>query len=214
MQLRPSGRKGPVAVRFSAFERYYREEAWVWELLALTRLRVVAGDAALAARVERSAAAALSAPRDPAGLRAEAASMRTRMERERPADGPWDLKLAPGGLVDLEFIAQTLTLIAAQTDPAVIQPATDDAFAALHRAGALSEADTALLRDALALATNLQQVLRVGFDGRFDPVAAPDALKALLARTAGAGDFPALEARLIETQRAVRAAFERLVGPV
>lgn len=30
MQLRPSGRAGPVAVKFSSFERYYREDAWTW----------------------------------------------------------------------------------------------------------------------------------------------------------------------------------------
>ena len=41
MQLRPSGTKGPVAVSFAAFEDYYAREAETWELLALTRARVV-----------------------------------------------------------------------------------------------------------------------------------------------------------------------------
>ena len=41
MQLRPSGTKGPVAVSFAAFERLLRGEAETWELLALTRARVV-----------------------------------------------------------------------------------------------------------------------------------------------------------------------------
>ena len=41
MQLRPSGTKGPVAVSFAAFEDYYAGEAETWELLALTRARVV-----------------------------------------------------------------------------------------------------------------------------------------------------------------------------
>ncbi|MET0181487.1 MAG: bifunctional [glutamine synthetase] adenylyltransferase/[glutamine synthetase]-adenylyl-L-tyrosine phosphorylase, partial [Caulobacterales bacterium] len=52
MQLRPSGSAGPVAVRLSSFERYYAQEAWTWELLALTRLRCVAGDQALCAEIE------------------------------------------------------------------------------------------------------------------------------------------------------------------
>src|ERR1700753_4439275 len=41
MQLRPSGTKGPVAVSFAAFEGYYEAEAETWELLALTRARVM-----------------------------------------------------------------------------------------------------------------------------------------------------------------------------
>jgi glutamine synthetase adenylyltransferase len=39
--------------------------------------------------------------------------MRTLMEQERPAKGDWDLKLAKGGLVDIEFIAQLLQIIQA-----------------------------------------------------------------------------------------------------
>ncbi len=49
LRLRPSGRKGPLATSLSAFARYQREEAETWEHMALTRARVVAGDATLAA---------------------------------------------------------------------------------------------------------------------------------------------------------------------
>src|SRR6185295_11475001 len=59
MQLRPSGRAGPVAVQFSAFHAYYRGEAWTWEFMALTRLRPVAGDADLGQRILDSAREAL-----------------------------------------------------------------------------------------------------------------------------------------------------------
>jgi glutamate-ammonia-ligase adenylyltransferase len=41
--------------------------------------------------------------------------MRGLMARERPARHPFDLKLAEGGLVDLEFIAQSAQLLAGQT---------------------------------------------------------------------------------------------------
>src|SRR5690606_28324002 len=110
-KLRPSGSKGPVAVRLSPFERYYAEEAWTWELQALTRLRAVAGDDALAARVTAIAHDTLARPRDPEKVRADVANMRGLMERERAGRSVWDLKLAPGGFVDIEFIAQALQLI-------------------------------------------------------------------------------------------------------
>ena len=53
MRLRPSGRKGPLATQFSAFALYQRDEAETWEHMALTRARVVAGDASLARRHRR-----------------------------------------------------------------------------------------------------------------------------------------------------------------
>ncbi len=109
----PSGSKGPVAVRLSSFQHYYADDAWTWELQALTRARPVAGNEALAARVMQAAHAALLKARDKAAMRAAVSEMRALMERERPGKSVWDLKLSPGGLVDIEFIAQALQLVAA-----------------------------------------------------------------------------------------------------
>ena len=63
LRLRPSGRKGPLATQLSAFALYQREEAETWEHMALTRARVVAGDASLAARDRRGRRARRCAPR-------------------------------------------------------------------------------------------------------------------------------------------------------
>src|SRR5690606_842475 len=127
-KLRPSGSKGPVAVRLSSFERYYAEEAWTWELQALTRLRPVAGDFALSQRVTEMARATLAQPRDVQKVFADVAEMRGRMERERSARSEWDLKLAPGGFVDVEFIAQALQLAYAAQAPDALSPNTGEAL--------------------------------------------------------------------------------------
>ena len=47
LRLRPSGNKGPVATHIESFCKYQRQEAWTWEHMALTRARIVAGDAEL-----------------------------------------------------------------------------------------------------------------------------------------------------------------------
>ena len=49
----------------------------------------------------------------PARTAEDVIAMRELMARERPAWGPWDLKLAPGGLVDIEFCAQHLQIVGA-----------------------------------------------------------------------------------------------------
>ncbi len=207
MQLRPSGSKGPVAVQFSAFSHYYEHDAWTWELLALTRLRCVAGDAAFARRVEAEAKRILTAPRNEQKVKADIADMRARMERERPARGPWDLKLSAGGMVDLEFLAQGAQLVSG--DPATFDANTGAALAKLAAAGAL-DADVA--RKALAgwsLLGRLQQVLRSCFDGDIDAAAITPRVAALLAREAQAPDIEAVSDRLSAQMAAVRGVFRR-----
>lgn len=205
MQLRPSGSKGPVAVRLSGFARYYAEEAWTWELLALTRARPVAGDATLAGKIMDAVGEAIAHPRQPGAIVADAADMRARMDRERPGRGLWDLKLQPGGLVDVEFIAQTLSIGHAP------HANTGDALDALKADGRLPPADADLLRGAWTLYSDLQQVLRVCIDDLFDPAHAPERLKALLARVGHAADFAVLETRLQQTAASVRVVFRRLL---
>ncbi len=211
-KLRPSGSKGPVAVRLSSFERYYAEEAWTWEMQALTRLRVVAGDEALGAKVTAIAHAALARPRDAAKTLAEVADMRGRMDRERPSRSIWDLKLSPGGFVDIEFIAQALQLITAPSAPAVIQANTGEALAQLEAAGALAPDAGARLIAAWQTWSDLQQLLRICVEGEFNTETAPPPLRARLAAMVGAADAEALEERVRALQQAIRADFVQIVG--
>ncbi|HWA00179.1 MAG TPA: bifunctional [glutamine synthetase] adenylyltransferase/[glutamine synthetase]-adenylyl-L-tyrosine phosphorylase [Caulobacterales bacterium] len=212
MQLRPSGSKGPVAVRLSSFSHYYREEAWTWELQAITRLRPVAGDRRLGGAVLDVAHSALARPRDEARTRADIADMRARMEKERRAKGAWDLKLAPGGFVDLEFIAQALQLVWAPRGADVLSANTGEAFAKLAAAGALSAERRALLVETWALLSDLQQVLRICVEGDFDPAHAAEMLLVRLTTLGRRYSFEALEADLKQRQAAVRALFREVIG--
>ena len=106
LRLRPSGRKGPLATQLSAFSLYQREEAETWEHMALTRARVVAGDAGLAQEIAGVVATTLRARREPQKLAREVRQMRELIAREKGESDAWDLKLVSGGLIDIEFVAQ------------------------------------------------------------------------------------------------------------
>jgi [glutamine synthetase] adenylyltransferase / [glutamine synthetase]-adenylyl-L-tyrosine phosphorylase len=106
-RLRPSGADGPLAVSLEAFAKYQREEAWTWEHMALTRARVIHGPAEA---VDEIMSQVLMKPRDPAKLVFDAAKMRADMAAHKPAKGPLDVKLGPGGLVDMEFCIHLLQL--------------------------------------------------------------------------------------------------------
>ena len=109
-RLRPSGAQGPLVVPLDAFDRYGRESAWTWEHMALCRARPLFGSAAARCAVATSVAHILRQPRDRAKLLRDARTMRTDMALHKPAQGPLDVKLGAGGLVDLEFTVHVLQL--------------------------------------------------------------------------------------------------------
>lgn len=214
MRLRPSGQKGPVATRLSAFTSYQKAEAWTWEHLALTRARVIAGPPKLTAAVEGAILEVLTRPRERATIANDVREMRERIEAEKGTRSIWDLKQVRGGLVDLEFIAQYLQLVSGAEHPQVLDQTTLTALRKLAAAGVLSSSDEAALVDAGRLLHDLTQVLRLSLDVAFDPVAAPAGLKALLAKAGGEDDFAALEARLTAATGAVHRRFEALIVSV
>jgi len=124
-RLRPNGRAGSLVSSISAFRDYQLNEAWTWELQALTRARYVAGSEAVAVQFNRIRQEVLCRARDTQALAAELLEMRQRMNREHDADAHLDVaqspKHRPGGLIDIEFIAQLGVLSSALLYPRVIQ---------------------------------------------------------------------------------------------
>ncbi|MFV0296289.1 MAG: bifunctional [glutamine synthetase] adenylyltransferase/[glutamine synthetase]-adenylyl-L-tyrosine phosphorylase, partial [Hyphomicrobiaceae bacterium] len=108
-------------------------------------------------------------------------------------------------------IAQYLQLVHAARHPEVLSQTTVDALSRLAEAGLLKPADADVLIPAAGLINNLTQVLRLTFDGPFDPAKAPDGLKALLAEVGQVPDFQRLEAQLVETLGEVHRLFDEVV---
>lgn len=115
MRLRPSGNAGPLATSLKRFRAYQREEAWTWEHLALTRARVMLAEDGLGEDIEAEIASVMALPRERNKIVSEVLEMRALMARERPPRHAFDLKLHEGGLVDIEFMAQTAQLLEGET---------------------------------------------------------------------------------------------------
>ncbi len=212
MRLRPSGNKGPVATRLRSFARYQREEAWTWEHMALSRARMISGDHSLIEEAERIIEEVLAAPRDQAKTVRDVAEMRALIEKEKPPKDIWDLKLIPGGLIDIEFIAQYLALIAPGKGHRVRtnELSTADALKALGALIDPNDLDTCLT--ALKLYTDLSQVIRLCIDGPFEPGNVPAGLTDRVARAAESPDLKTAEAEVKRLSKAVRKVFSRVVA--
>jgi len=135
-RLRPSGRSGPAAVSLAEFARYFAEDgpAAFWERQALVKARVVVGGAAAAAEARRIIAAAAYGRHWRAEEVEAIRQMRRRMEEGARAS---NLKRGPGGVVDIEFIAQMLQLVHGGAEPQLRTPQTLAALVALRQAGHL-----------------------------------------------------------------------------
>jgi glutamate-ammonia-ligase adenylyltransferase len=212
MRLRPSGRAGPVATSLDAFASYQESDAWTWEHLALTRARVVSATPGFAEEVESVIGTVLCRKRDAAVIAEDVADMRRAIASEKGEGERWDLKYAAGGLIDLEFIAQYLQLVHAAARPEILDTSTVRVLDKAWRLGLLPAEEADVLRPAAVLHHNLTQILRLCLAGPFDPKTAGAGLLGLLARAADLPNFATLDAHLIETQRNVRASFERLLG--
>ena len=211
MRLRPSGNQGPLATRFRGFVQYQAEEAETWEHMALTRARVVAGDPDLGARIGDAIRTCLAArARD--GLGDEIAALRALVERGKPHAGAWDLKLVPGGQLDVEFLAQGLVLRHARLHPDLAGRATAAVFEAARDNGLLAPGDATLLAEAALLYTAVTQLTRLAVEGPFDPAKAGEGLRRRIAAACGLPDFATLERHLAETAAAVRARFGALLS--
>jgi glutamate-ammonia-ligase adenylyltransferase len=185
--------------------------------MALTRARVVAGPPALARRIGAAIRAALGNPEKAKTAIADALAMRLRMLRELPGDGPWDVKLSPGGLVEVEFIAQALQLHHAPRHPEVLAPTTRLALGNLTKIGALTAEEAQGLIAAERLWRGISGILRLTL-GPWREDKLPEPAASAVLRVAAPlcasppVDLPGLRAQMEASAALVRGVFEARLG--
>ena len=91
--------------------------------------------------------------------------MRARVSDAKPAKSPWDIKLAVGGLTEIDFILQSLELTASAS---VGRPPRGEAAIAFYQKNAfLSPDEAATLQRAYKLYGAVLQVGRAATGGAF-----------------------------------------------
>ncbi len=202
-RLRPWGAKGLLALSIASFGRYQVTEAESWEHMALTRARLIGGSAATRAAAQAAIDAALDRPRDAETLRKAVLAMRADIAAAKPPKGPYDVKLAAGGLVDLEFLVHFIQL----RDRSALGPDLVTAIAALTATGALPSG----LLAAHDLLTRFLLLLRLVAPGADVPAGFSPAVEAMLARGLGAASFHACSEALTAAKATVRLAYSEIL---
>jgi glutamate-ammonia-ligase adenylyltransferase len=154
MRLRPEGKQGPLARSLDGYRSYYEQYGQTWEFQALTKARVIAGDAHTGDRFTELVRPFVYRDPMPEDWRREIRRMKARIERERVPPGEdarFHLKLGRGSLSDIEFTVQLEQLAHGARRPSLIEASTLSALDALSEAGVITGVDAEQLRAAYIL---------------------------------------------------------------
>jgi len=135
LRLRPGGRNSPLVLSLEAALRFYETLGQTWERAALLRARPVAGALGLGNRLISELRRFIYRSYLDFDTLRQLRAMKRRVEAESgsPDFLKRDVKLGYGGIRELEFIVQALTLIYGGRDPRLRTART---LAALDRLGA------------------------------------------------------------------------------
>ncbi|MGL4322453.1 MAG: bifunctional [glutamine synthetase] adenylyltransferase/[glutamine synthetase]-adenylyl-L-tyrosine phosphorylase [Beijerinckiaceae bacterium] len=211
LRLRPSGSKGPLASQFKGWIDYQNNEAEVWEHMALTRSRPIAGDADFFDIITSEIQKIVRKSRDPQFLAREVVSMRTLIAQSKGDDNPDDLKLVAGGLLDCEFIAQFLALKFGRNYAPLISGNTASVLHNARKNGLVSADDADYLCESYAFMRDVQQWQRLTVRGDFNSETAGDAVLRRISAALGVPDYRILQSHLREIHPRIRRIFNELL---
>lgn len=210
-RLRPSGNDGALAVSAVAFEKYFRESAWTFELMAFTRARVITGNPDLRRKIKTIISDNIMRPHAEDTLSHDICSLRSKITREFGSDNPWNLKYVHGGLIDLDFLAQYFVLLHASKNPGIIAGSTGEVLDKLLAHGLIDGHMGNELLGAHKFFGSLFALLRLCGGGIFDENTAPDGLKHIISSTLQLPDFETVRNNLVATITAVKKHFDDII---
>lgn len=121
-RLRPMGSAGELVPPFEFYKEYFKDTARTWERLAWTRCRYICGPKDLEQEFESTLRAFLFEKPITEKERREIRDMRFALESQaKKGKGIIDLKFAPGGLVDAEFLVQYYMLLEKLREPSMLR---------------------------------------------------------------------------------------------
>jgi glutamate-ammonia-ligase adenylyltransferase len=207
MRLRPYGASGPLACSLDALDQYLIAQGREWERYAWIKARALSGgrDDELA-RITRPFVFRKYLDYSTIGaMRALHAEVRRDVARRELAG---DVKLGPGGIREVEFVAQALQLVRGGRDPELTARPTLEVLATLSRKNLLPEAAARELAGAYRFLREVEHRLQYLDDAQRHDLPAEAEDRARLARMSACASWDAFSERLEGHRRAVTRHFE------
>lgn len=213
LRLRPYGNAGRIAWSFAALEQYFQREGRDWERYAWQKARPVAGDIDAGERFLDTLRpfvyrryldfGAL------AGLREMKAMIAAEVARKDMAD---DIKRGPGGIREIEFLAQALQLIRGGREAALRERRLLPAIDALVAAGQVAPQVGVVLAEAYHFLRQLENRLQMLGDAQTHRLPEGEEERARLAAGMGFADWHGLLSALDARRERIATEFNDLLG--
>ena len=212
-RLRPEGSSSLLALSLESYGRYLETRASTWERMALSRSRIVAGDAVLGEKLLNLFEPFVVG----SGFSDEEITtmldIRKKMERK---DGQrsrkvLSIKTDAGGIVDIEFIAQILQLKFAKDHPGLRSANTLEALRRLVEGGFLEASDAQRLQQAYVFLRTVEKVIRRQDEQARTHLPTEDRALSAVARAMGFDTAEVFGDVLKKDMAQTRAIFERVV---
>jgi [glutamine synthetase] adenylyltransferase / [glutamine synthetase]-adenylyl-L-tyrosine phosphorylase len=207
MRLRPYGDSGPLAMSHDMLENYLHAQGREWERYAWVKARVVSElpDPELESIVAPFVFRRYLDYGAIASLRGLHAQVRGEVARRELHE---DIKLGPGGIREIEFVAQVFQLVRGGQDPSLRLRPTLSTLERLARHRLLPLEAVADLRAAYVFLRNLEHRLQYLEDEQTQRMPSNPEDQNMVARAMSCTDYGALLARLDGHRDAVTRQFE------
>jgi len=206
MRLRPYGASGPLVASYDALENYFVSQGREWERYAWIKARAITA-------TDHASLSAITRPfvyrkyldyATLAAMRRLHTEVRKDVERRERAD---DVKLGPGGIREIEFVAQALQLIRGGRDPALTARPTLEVLGLLADRRMLPVAAVRDLCAAYVFLRNLEHRLQYLDDAQTHLLPSDEDDRRRVARMMDFPDWDALRAALQAHREAVTRQF-------
>ncbi len=214
MRLRPYGDSGPLTMSFAALEEYLVAQGREWERYAWIKARVISpANCAHAQELESLAQPFVFRKYLDFGafdsMRKLHAQIRAEVARR---DRYHNIKLGPGGIREIEFIAQVFQLIRGGRDARLRIRPTRQVLQLLALDGRLDAQVVARLDSSYVLLRNLEHRLQYLDDQQTQELPQDAIQQAIVAEAMGYADYDALLTALSPAREFVSQQFETVFG--
>jgi glutamate-ammonia-ligase adenylyltransferase len=215
-RLRPDGSKGPLVASLDGLKKYYRESSEIWERMAMSRARCIAGDEALGQEAMQILEKFIFRNIPDSEQVSQIRNIRERIFEDRCSRLPdgFDVKSGKGGLIEIEFLAQFLQLKHGEQMRGQRQTHTLKLLQTLSHVQAITREELGLLVDAYLYYREIENALRLVKERPTDFVPHEDEWAVRIQRKMGLDPDPSrFFEKLLRHTQVVRHIYERYIQP-
>ncbi|HEY5718073.1 MAG TPA: bifunctional [glutamate--ammonia ligase]-adenylyl-L-tyrosine phosphorylase/[glutamate--ammonia-ligase] adenylyltransferase [Motiliproteus sp.] len=213
MRLRPYGQSGILCPSFAAMEEYYQDQGREWERYAMIKARVVAGDPVAGAHLLEQLRPFVYRKYLDYGAFESLRDMKAMINREvRRRQLEHNVKLGPGGIREVEFIAQAFQLIRGGRDSRLQQRELRHILPLLPETVGMPEAAVEELLGAYRFLRNSEHAIQAVADQQTQELPGDELGQLRLAYSLGFDDWESFYAQLDQHRQRVRNHFAEVIA--